>query len=95
MLHGANGPREKPPNFNYKQLILLLLLVQCLQADNALPDSEHPVVLVLPRPPMQWRAFQRALSSVAPSASSTSRKAAVTMRLAVWRRRPGGGSDKD
>ena len=61
-----------------------------MQADNAQPDAQHPVVLVLPRPPAQWPRFQRAISSVAPAASSRSRRAAVTMRLAVWRRRPGG-----
>lgn len=68
----------------------LLLHAQGVQADNEQPDAQHPVMLVLPRPPMQWPAFKRALSSVAASASSKSRRAASTARLAVWRRRPGG-----
>jgi hypothetical protein len=67
-----------------------ILNPQGVQADNAQPDAQYPVMLVLPRPPAQWPRFKRAISSVAPAASSRSRAAAVTMRLAVWRRRPGG-----
>jgi len=61
-----------------------------VQADNALPEAEHPVALAVPRPPAAWPAFNRALLSVAQSVGGAGQRTAVTTRLAIWRRRPGG-----
>lgn len=58
--------------------------------DNPVAGAAQQVVLVLPRPPPLWPAFHSALASVAATVGGSHRTTAAMLRLAVWRRRPGG-----
>lgn len=58
--------------------------------DNPVAGAVHPVALAVPRPPPVWPAFHKTLATVTATVAGPPRKTAVTLRLAVWRRQPGG-----
>ena len=60
--------------------------------DNPVATAAQAVMVAVPRPPPVWPAFHSTLTTVAATVSGPPRKTAATLRLAVWRRRPGGGS---
>lgn len=68
---------------------------QEVQVDDPAAGAAHPVALAVPRPPAVWPAFNRTLASVAATVAGPPRRTAATLRLAVWRRQPGGGAQID
>jgi len=64
--------------------------LQEVQVDNPVAGAVHPVALAVPRPPPVWPAFHKTLATVTATVAGPPRKTAVTLRLAVWRRQPGG-----
>ena len=64
--------------------------VQEVQVDNSVAGAAHPVALAVPRPPPVWPAFHHTLATVTATVTGPPRKTAATLRLAIWRRQPGG-----